>query len=213
MPLPTFKTADEIPEAFRSEYEEKDGVWVAKPQEVEKGPTRKEIERREAAALKKAKEAEDRAKELEQELAAKSAGVSPEELQKIRKSVEDAKQKEIDGLKGQLHEATFGQQMNAALADAGVIDVSDARAILGPKFDIVDGNLVPKHDKSIPAKQYLDTLRSEKPHLFKGSQADGGGSGGSKGANAGSGKIPGFDDFTKMSLDERNKLIKQEKAA
>lgn len=210
MPLPTFKTADEVPEPFRDSYEEKDGAWVPKP--IENVASRKEIERARDAAIKKARDAEAELETARQELAARTAGVSPEELQKIRKSVEAEKQKEIDGLKGQVHELTFGAQISTLLAEAEVIDVSDARAILGPKFEMVDGKLVPKDDKSVPAKQYLATLRTEKPHLFKGSQADGGGAGGSKGANHGGGKVS-FEDFSKMSLDQRHELIKREKAA
>lgn len=200
MPFPTFKTQDEIPEAFRSEYEEKDGQWVAKTPEP--SVTRKQIEQREQAALKRAKDAEARSAELEQELAARTAGVSAEELQKVRASVEAAKQKEIDGLKGQVHELTFGSQINALLAAADVVDLEDARTVFGPRFEMADGVLVPKGDKSVPAKDFIEsTLRAEKPHLFKGSQAAGGDARGSKGAPA-KGKLT-HEEFQKLTPQQK----------
>ena len=211
MPFPTFKTQDEVPEAFRSEYEEKDGLWV--PKAVEPGPTRKQIEAREAAAIKRAKDAEARAAELEQELTAKNAGVSAEELQKVRANVEKEWKAKVDALSAEKHELTFGAQMNALLADAGVVDVSDARSILGPRFELSEaGALVPKDDKSVPAKQYLESLRAEKGHLFKGSQADGGGAPGSKGPMP-KGKLS-HEEFRKLTPQQQLDYSKaHEKAA
>lgn len=211
MPFPTFKSLDEVPEAFRSEYEERDGEWVAKGTTA--SPTRKQIEQREAAALKRAKEAEDRATALEQELAAKTAGVSPEELQKVRASVAAEKAKEIKEKDDRIHELTFGAQLNALLGAAEVCDLDDARAVFGSRFILSDsGTLVPKDDKSIPAKQFIETLRTEKPHLFKGTQASGGDARGAAGTPS-KGKLS-FEEFQKLGPVEREQYAKaQGKAA
>lgn len=208
MPLPTFKTQDEVPEPFREMYEERDGVWTAKAEE--KGPTRKEIERREAAALKEARELKEQLAAKEQELAARSAGVPPEELQKLRKTIESEWQGKLTEVSAKLHEATFGQQLNALLAEAGIIDIEDGRAVLGPRFELSEsGTLVPKDDKSIPAKQYVAAkLRVEKPHLFTGSQADGDGARGAKGKVRNAGKLS-FEDFQKLSPAERQAYEEQ----
>ena len=214
MPFPTFKSQEEIPEAFRGEYEERDGVWH--PKEVEKGATRKQIEQREAKALKEAREAAERVQELEQELAAKTAGVSPEELQKLRAKLEEEYKGKLTERDAKIHELTFGAQLNALLAEANVIDVEDGRAVLGPRFVLSEsGTLVPKDDKSIPAKKFLEsTLRTEKPHLFRGSQANGGGASGSKGAPGGGGKLS-YEEFTKLSPAEKQEYAKanEQKAA
>jgi hypothetical protein len=208
MPLPTFATQDEIPEPFRDAYEEQGGVWA--PKADEKGPTRKEIERREAAAVKRARELEERTKELEQELHARAAGVAPEELQKIRRAVEAEWKGKVEEVSAKLHEATFGQQLNALLADADVIDLEDGRTVFGPRFELSEsGALVPKEDKSIPAKQYVASkLRAEKPHLFKGTQADGGGARGAQGKARATGKLS-WEEFQKMSPAERDAYAAQ----
>lgn len=213
MPLPTFQTADEIPEAFRDSYEERDGVFVPKPEE--KGATRKEIERRADAATKRAKELEDEMGALRQELAAKSAGVPPEELQKLRKSIEAEWKGRLDEANAKLHEATFGQQLNALLGEAGVIDIADGRLVFGPRFELSEsGALVPKDDKSIDAKDYIASkLRTEKPHLFKGSLADGDGARGGKRKGAAGGTVS-FEEFQKMSPQEKAAYAERiEKAA
>lgn len=208
MPLPTFATIDEVPEAFRESYEERDGMFV--PKADEKGPTRKEIERREAAALKEARELKEQLAAKEQELAARSAGISAEDLQKLRKTIEGEWKGKVDELSGKLHEATFGQQLNALLADADVIDLEDGRTVFGSRFELSEsGTLVPKEDKSIPAKQYVAAkLRTEKPHLFKGSQADGGGARGAQGKARTTGKVS-FEEFQKMSPMERDAYAAQ----
>lgn len=206
MPFPKFKTQEEVPEAFRSEYEEKDGEWV--PKANEPGPTRKQIEAREAAAIKRAKEAEARAQELEQELSAKTAGVSPEELQKVRANVEKEWKGKLDEALAQVHELTFGSQLATALADAEIVDVADGRAVFGARFEMVDGKLVPKDDKSVPVKQFIDsTLRKEKPHLFKGTKAEGGDARGAKGA-APKGKIT-YEEWQKLGPADRQKYADQ----
>jgi hypothetical protein len=211
MPLPTFKTQDEVPEPFRSEYEERDGEWVAKA--PEQGPTRKQIEAREAAALKRAKDAEAKLAEREQELAAKTAGVSPEELQQVRLSVAAEYDKRVKDADARIHELTFGTQINALLAGADVVDLDDARTVFGSRFELSEaGTLVPKDDKSVPAAQFLASLRTEKPHLFKGTQAQGGGAQGAK-SGVPKGKLT-HEEFQKMSISEKDAYIKAtEKAA
>ena len=211
MPLPTFKTQDEIPEAFRSEYEEKDGLWSAKVPEV--GPTRKQIEQREAAALKRAKDAEARALELEQELAASSAGVSPEELQKVRASVEAQYTAKLTAAESRIRDLTFGAQMDALFADDAV-DLTGARKLFDDRFEMSEaGTVVPKDDKSVPAKQFIaDTLRAEKPWAFKGTQASGSGAAGSKGPVA-RGKMS-YEDFQKLTPQQKQEYATaNEKAA
>lgn len=183
MPFPTFKTQDEIPEAFRDEYEEKDGAWVAKVEDVTtlKDTLKSEREKREAAE-KLSKKVGDEMKRLEMEREANKQGVKPEELQKIRAAIEAEYQGKLDEAGKQIHELTFGAQLDAAMVEANVIDLADGRAVFGSRFEMVDGKLVPKDDKSVTPKAFIESkLRTEKPHLFKGTQADGGGAGGTKG--------------------------------
>ena len=90
MPFPTFDKQEDIPEAFREEYEEVEGTWQLKAQEPpealrEAGQKALREERDKVkAAEAKAKEAERKYRELETAKAAEKAGVPSEELKKIR---------------------------------------------------------------------------------------------------------------------------------
>lgn len=203
MPFPTFATQDEVPEPFRDEYEEKDGAWVARMPEPEKGPTRKEIERRAQAAEKRAKEAEERAAQLETEREAAQSGIKPEDLQKLRATIEAEYRTKLDEKEKAIHELTFGAQLDALLADAGVLDLEDGRLVFGGRFELADGKLVPKEDKSVTPKAFIESrLMTEKPHHFRGTQAAGGGAGGSRSTGIPSGRAS-FEEFQKMSPTEK----------
>ena len=179
MSFPTFDKQDDVPEGFRDAYEEKDGKWVAKVEDVSslKGALSKERKAREAEA-KAAKEAREALEAAKAEREAIDKGVPPEELQKIRADIEAKYKAEIQSRDSKIHELTFGSQVDSVLA-AEVVNLKAARKVLDEMFDLSDqGTLVPKADPSVDAKAYVETLRAEYPFLFKGTQAAGGGAAG-----------------------------------
>lgn len=89
--FPKFKTAEEVPEAFKDAYHEVGGEWVAKAEAPAGGPTQEDVDALKlvaqkerdatAAAEKRAKDAAARVAELERKARAADAGVdmdSPE---------------------------------------------------------------------------------------------------------------------------------------
>ena len=179
MSFPVFEKQEEVPEGFRDAYEEKDGKWVAKVEDVTslKGALSKERKAREAEA-RAAKEAREALEAAKAEREAIDKGVPPEELQKIRADIEAKYKAEIQSRDSKIHELTFGSQVDSVLA-AEVVNLKAARKVLDEMFDLSDqGTLVPKADPSVDAKAYVETLRTEYPFLFKGTQAAGGGAAG-----------------------------------
>ncbi len=87
MPLPTFASLDEVPEAFRPEYEMVDGKAVSKDIAKLTAAIAKERTERETAA-KAAKDAEKRAADLELQAKAQKAGMTDEQLATLRAEFE-----------------------------------------------------------------------------------------------------------------------------
>jgi len=208
MPLKIFDTTDAIPETLRaSAIETKDGKFAISEDE-DTGGLKSALEKERKAvkdAVKRAKELEDRTAALETEREAFKAGVKPEELQKLRTQIEGEYKTKLSEAEKQIHELSFGAQLDAAMAAADVIDLADGRALFGSRFEMVEGKLVPKDDKSITPQQYLASkLQAEKPHLFKGTQAEGGGAGGSRTAGAAAG-----DNVFKWTETQRAEFIQK----
>lgn len=209
--FPTFQTEDEIPEGFRDAYEEKDGEWVVKaPEKKGDGPTEDDIEalkevldkertdRRDAE--KEVREIRARLTELEQEAKAKKAGLSEEELKKLRADVrkdieEEYASKPLSELPEDWKAREEGQgvlQENRSLKlDSQVKALAGKNGVraerieawwrqFSDRFDLTeDGKpMVKEH----PGKEVVDfitgDLKEELPDFYAGTQAAGGGAGG-----------------------------------
>lgn len=185
MPLRAYESKDAIPEPLRdAAIETKDGKFVvAEDEDVAPlknsiAATRKERD----AAKKKAQELEARLAELEQEVNAGKSGITSDKLVEIRKQAEEKFKPELeerDRLKAENRALKLDGRVKAMLAKAEAVDVEDAWEIVGKEFDLTeDGNPIVKSDPTADVEKYIGSLRAKKPHLFKGTQASGGGAAG-----------------------------------
>lgn len=191
MPLKVFDTQDEIPDALRdAAIETKDGKFAVSEDE-DVTPLKKTIEatRKEAAAAKKAaRDMEAKIAEMSQEAEASKAGLSGDKLAEIRKQAEDKFKPIVDELEAkrqELRTLRLDSAVKGLLAKADAVDVEDAWKVLGSDFDLTDdGKPFLKSDPSVDIEKHITTLRATKGHLFKGTQASGGGAGGQPGKGA-----------------------------
>lgn len=189
MPLPTFAKQEEIPEAFRSEYEERDGVWHPK------ATGELEVERKKRAELLDEKKKEEKRRqdvererdELKRSADAKAAGISEEELQKIRdaeaaarKPIED----ELAQAKAENRKLRLTDRVQALALKFGVLPdrIEDAMQLLEKRTDLTDANGIVVKDKNgaVTTEKIEDflqkTFKAEKPWLYAGSGGAGSGS-------------------------------------
>ncbi len=176
MPFPTFKSLDEIPEAFRSEYEESNGEYV--PREVV--ALRRERETREAAEKLAKKLAAD-LKEAQTKGAAKDAKLSDEELAKIRAAVEA----EYAPVREELTAAQ--QKLRTVQLDNQVLALIDKAGVLGPKrdqlwklvreqFDLTaEGTPIVKAKPTADLAKHIESFKTEFDWAFAAPAASGGG--------------------------------------
>lgn len=192
MPWPTFKSQAEIPEAFRSEYEEKEGAWHPKLPDTSKlDETLTKVRGEKKDAEKAAKAAEDRAQELQRQLDAKSAsGVDTDKkvsemLEKWEKDKNAAVQKvqeQLDAANGKLRQVTLYDKAKEAFIKAGGRpEKADAALKLKQDaLDLADDRMVVKNAKGeVTTESVADfwgkTFRTEMPEFFTGTKASGGG--------------------------------------
>lgn len=189
---PVVESLDTVPEPFRAAYEERDGKFVlAKPIEIDdaaevKGALAKERESaREATRIAKEREAELAKMRAEQEAAA--AGVTSDKLREIEAAIETRLKAQYEP---ELEKARTSEQrarrnaLKAAVASE-VVDPDDFVTLLGDRFDFTDDGVpMPKGGDPKGMSAFLGTLRTEKPHLFRGTMAAGGGAAGAGSAGA-----------------------------
>lgn len=195
MPLPVFKSAEEIPEAFRSEYEEVEGEWRPKTETELASEKRKRAklldEKRDAD--RKAKEAADRLAAAEREREGRDAGVSEEAIKRFQKEQEERDAKhaaELADRDAKIRKLTLTDRVQALyLAHGGMSDrIEDAMLVLDRRSDLGDeGGIVWKDkDGAVTAdtpEAFFGKLKKEKPWLFSGTGSSGSGAPGSDGTN------------------------------
>lgn len=203
MPWPTYKTADEIPEAFRSEYEQKGDEWVAKIPDVAGATSALEKERQRAKEEEKARKAAEKERdELKRAQDAAKQGITEEQLQKIRddeakarKPIED----ERDALKKENRKLKLDDKARALALKAGVMPdrLDKAMRDLADRLDLAEGGdtIVVKDTKgNVTAETVEDfltkTYKAEAPFFYAGTGASGSGAEGSSGAGGAGGYDP-----------------------
>lgn len=195
MPFPIFDKQEDVPEAIRSEYEEReDGKWHAKVPDVEKLNTAIEKERTRATEEEKArKKAEKERDDLKRKETANQHGITDEQLEQLR--TEDAqKRKPIEDenatLKAEIRQLKLTERVQRMALDAGVMKerLDDAMLHLEKRIDLTaDGDGLVVKDKTGKAttetvEDFLSkTFKEEKPWAYEGSGASGSGSLGSGG--------------------------------
>jgi primosomal protein N' len=157
MPLPTFKTLEEIPEAFRPEYEQVENEWRPKAQrtddDVQKTKAALANEREQRKAEETARKAAEKERDdLKRAREAAAKGISEEELQKIRDDEAKAR-KPIEEERDRL----AAENLKLKRDDKGQVTADDAET-------------------------FFKKFRTAKPWLFKGSGASGSGAEGSNGS-------------------------------
>jgi hypothetical protein len=185
MPLPTFASLDEVPEAFRSEYELVDGKAVSKDFRELRTAATKEREEREKAA-KALKDAEKRLAELETAVKAKSDGISDEKLAELRAAMEKQLgpvQAEKDKLAAELRSLKLDAALKSLMATSGVRAerIDTLWKLIGAEYDLTDGGTpILKADPTADVAKSLAGRVKEFPEFFAAPDASGGGAAGSK---------------------------------
>jgi hypothetical protein len=189
MPLPTFPTLDEIPEAFRSEYEERNGEWHPKaPAAPDVTGLTSALEKERTAARnadKARRDAEKERDDLKRTVDAKAKGISEEELQKIR-DAEAAARKPIEEenvtLKADIRKLKLTDRVQALyLGNGGMKDrLEDAMNALAPRTDLGDADGIVFKDKAgqvtaDDAEKFFAKHKQEKPWLYEGTGGSGSG--------------------------------------
>ncbi len=216
MPLPTFESAEDVPEAFRAEYEEREGVWHPKATpapDVTRLQSALDAERgQKTEAEKERKRLEKELSDLKRKETAAQHGISDEQLEKLRN--EDASKRkpieeELATLKAENRKLKLTDRVQALALKYGIMQdrIEDAMLNLERRVDLTDGDNIVVKDKAgnVTTETVEDflakTFKGEKPWLYQGSGNSGSGASGSNGSGGGS----GTGGYTMEELIERKR--------
>jgi hypothetical protein len=181
MPLPTFATLEEVPEAFRSEYELLDGKAVPRELTGLKSAVAKERAEREAAA-KALKDAQVRLEELETASKARNAGLSDDKLAELRAELEKKlapERERADKAEARLRALQLDGALKSLMATSGVRAerIDTLWRLIGSEYDLTDGGTpILKADPTADVAKSLASRVKEYPEFFAAPAAAGGGS-------------------------------------
>lgn len=202
MTLPKFKTQEEVPEAFRDAYHEKDGQWVPKEEPAgggELADLKASVQRLETAlgkerddrkaAEKKASDAAAQLKELEDKKKAEGAGITEEQLKQLRAEIREDLEGEYAEFKTKAE--ALGQENRSLKLDNQVKTLAGKHGVraeridawwrqFGDRFDLTDdGKPMVKDRPGTDVSKFIEgDLKKELPDFYTGTQASGGGAGG-----------------------------------
>lgn len=195
--LKLYDSLDAVPEALRATaVETKDGKLAVSEDDPALGDAGKaalEAERTARTAAEKArKDAEKERDELKRSAEARAKGVTEEELQRIRDAEAAARrpiEEERDRLAAENKKLKLTDRVQALALKHGVMAdrIEDAMKLLDGRTDLGDADGIVVLDKAgkvtaEPIDDFLSkTFKKEKPWLYAGSGATGGGSSGSEG--------------------------------
>lgn len=190
MPLPAFKTKDEIPEAFRGEYEERDGEW--KPKEDEglagaKSALATERTKREAAEGL-AKKAADELKKLETKAKAAGHKLSDDEYATLReeasreeRTARETAETALATERAERRQEKIGSQFKSLAGEKKFLGgkLGDLERLHANEFDLTDdGKLMVKGKPGIDPVKHMESIAKLRPEWVEGTKAGGGGAAG-----------------------------------
>lgn len=218
MKLPTFAKQDEVPEAFRSLYEEREGKWHPKPDEDadEIAATLAEEKTKREAAEKLATKTANELKKMQRKAEAEGHGLTDEQLAKVREDIRAEVMEEVgpdlEKAKAALAEnrtLKLDNQVKAIAADAGFLPtkLNDLWKLKGDEFDLTDdGKPMVKGKPGTDPKKHIEAIAKAMPEWVQGTKAGGGGGMGGAGTK-GTGGGMDFDAMLKnprAALDAAN---------
>lgn len=220
MPFPIFDKKDDIPKGAEDVYEERNGKWHPKIEDVTPLKTAIEKERSDRKkAEDQAREASEKAADLERKLtAAAGGGGDKDQIAKALKKFDDdlaaAKaegKKESDALRTQLRTLQLDDKAKAAFIKAGGRpERADAMLKLNrDRLDLVDDRIVIKNAKGETTTETVEdffakSYKTEMPDFYKGTQASGGGASGGSGGGSGAPMVSA-EELLKDPLAAMNK--------
>lgn len=177
MPLPKFKTLEEVPEAVREGYVERDGEWVPDVEDVTGLKQNRDEVRNN---LEKAKQ---RLRDLERELTdakKKAGGLTDEEIAARRAEI-DAEVKpvreQLEAAQKELRTLKFDDRLKALIGSSGAVSkrVDALHRLIGDRFDLSEnGTLILKDKPHGDIAKYLsEDIAKEYPEFFESKQKGG----------------------------------------
>lgn len=210
MPLPVFSSRDDVPEPFRETYVERDGQWVPDVEDVAALKNAHERQKAETRAAKEqAAQLSQRLAEIEQDRHAKQAGLTDEQIAKLREQLAAEKRPLEDKLtqyERELRTLKLDNAVKSMMAKAGVVGprVDALFKLVGDRFDLSEDGTPILRDKPVAdLQQYLATdVATEYPEFYASQQKAG------MPAPHRPGAPRGFDPRT-ATLTEKLDFIKQ----
>ena len=183
MPLPTFKSKDDVPEAVRDGYIERDGEWVPDVEDV------KGLRANRDELIVSERKLKAKLRDLTAQLEGKSKGLTDEEIAARKKEIDDAVApfvQERDEARASLRTLQLDSRVKAMFGDAGANPkrIGDLFTLVGARFDLsTDGTPVLKDKPTTDLAKYIgETVAIEYPEFFLTKQKAGdafvGGAGG-----------------------------------
>lgn len=218
MPMQTYDTQDAVPEEHRdTALALADGRYIVVIEEDVDGlrANSAKLVAEKRAADKARRELAQRLAELEQEREANKAGLTSEQLAKIRADVEASYapvKQEAEALKAQLRTLKLDNAVRAEMAKAGVRGerIEALWRLAADQFDLTDDG--DPYVKTAPAKSIAafvaSDLKTSYPEFYAGTAASGGGSTGARGTASGTKTISRSD--TKAYLASLDGIAKGE---
>lgn len=204
---------DAVEEAYRPLYVQKGEKFVLDA-DIEDASA---IKAKNGELLNETKAERRKRQELEQKLAALEAekeaaahGLTSEKLAEWQRKAEEKFAPTVAALEqanAKIRAMQLDGTVKSLLAKANAVDVNDAWDVVGKEFDLTDdGKVILKSDPTADVEKYITAdLVAKKGHLFKGTQAAGGGAAGQQGASIASGSKP----VTQWSSEERASFIEK----
>jgi hypothetical protein len=197
MPFAIYDKEADVPDAQRDVYEEKDGKWHPKVPDVTNLRSALQTERERATEQERLRKAAEKERDdLRRAEKAKAAGISDDELQKLRDDEAKARKPLEDKIAEQdkrIRQLTLTDRVKALALAAGVMPdrIKQAMKILDERTDLTDadGIVVKDEDGKVTTETIDDflakTFKKESPWFYAGSGASGSGASGSSGSGGG----------------------------
>jgi len=187
---PIYDKKDDIPKGFENEYEEKDGKWHPKPDPVVADLTaRVELVQTQLKAAEKAtNKATEALTKLENERKAAAAGLTDEQLKKLREDVRAEVEKDFapriadaEAVRAENQKLKLTDVVKKIAVDAGFLGKhqDDYWKLYGDEYELSDkGAVMVRGRPGVDPKAHAEAHAKLQPAWTQGTQAGGGGAAG-----------------------------------